>query len=86
MKKLMIILAVFAICGSMTAQDCKHLYKEQKLLNKTTQKERMEKVGKDAQKDAKKHTNKVGVPCQANCRWQSSSIRPIACRWSFVNL
>lgn len=48
MKKFMIILADFAICGSMAAQDCKHLYKEQKPLNKTTQKERMEKERKDA--------------------------------------
>ena len=55
MKTFLTIVALMAMSCTMTAQDYKHLYQEQKALNKVTQKARMEKAGKDAQKEAKKY-------------------------------
>ena len=56
MKKYLTILTAIAISLGVAAQTNSNPYKEQMALNKTTQKVRMEKVGKDAKKDAKKYT------------------------------
>lgn len=53
MKSLLIFIAAMSFCCSMTAQDYKHLFQEQKELNKITMKARKEKAGKDAKRTAK---------------------------------
>ena len=50
MKKYLTILTAIAISLGVAAQTNSNPYKEQMALNKTTQKVRMEKVGKDAKK------------------------------------
>ncbi len=58
----MTIVAFMAMSCTIAAQDYKHLYQEQKELNKVTLKARMAKAGKDAIKEAKKYEKQGWKP------------------------
>lgn len=62
MKTFITIFTMMMISCSVVAQDYKHLYQEQKALNRVTQRARMEKAGKDAIREAKKYEKKGWKP------------------------